>query len=151
VDNLAATCKIRFAMPILNLHDIQRDASKRMELAKRIEEIQALLDGLFPGSQVVVMTPGDDRKKAVAFDERPGIEQVIHTLVLGDGPMELQAIHAAITKRGGTMSVDTLMSILSRGGKDDVFANVSRGVWALGPAATSSARHMARLEAINRG
>jgi hypothetical protein len=44
--------------------------------------------------------------------------------------MELQLLHATIVSKGGTMSVETLMSLLSRN-KDVLFSNVTRGVWTL--------------------
>jgi hypothetical protein len=134
VDFRARSYNILFAMPIIDPSDIRRDASMRMDLLKRLDELQTLASMVYPGARVVLVTD-DERKRAhaIRFENFSGADQIAFVLSRNEGgPMELQALLNGINERGGTMSMETLASLLSRG-KDEMFINPSRGAWALSP------------------
>ncbi len=122
-------------MGILNIEEIKRDAACRMELVQKTEELQALVSRMYPGCRVVLLQEGEPephRLRRTSFESMGGSQQIMTVLVELGKPVELQVIHAEMVKRGSGMSMETMMSILSRG-KDELFVNVARGVWAASP------------------
>ncbi len=117
-------------MPILDLSELKIDAMRRLEVVRMAEELQSLVNHVYPGCQVVIMRQ-EGMTPQSAFAQLSATQQIVQVLLESGGrPMELQAIHNVVTKRGGSMSMETLASYLSRG-KDEIFVNPSRGTWGL--------------------
>jgi hypothetical protein len=119
---------------LLNLEQIQQDAAGRLELVKKTKELQAFASEIYPGCRIMIVLPDADENDAPksgrqVFANLSGIEQIVTVFMMCGPQMELQQVFAEITRRGGQMSMETLMTHLSR--NKEFFTNVARGIWEL--------------------
>lgn len=123
-------------MAELNINEIKQDATDRLSLARKTEELQVLVDRMYPGYKVVLSKNGAAAPEITArtqtrdwFGKMTQMEQI--TDVLKAGPLELSKLFATLQERGSKVSKQSLMSLLSAGKKSGKFRKVARGIWAL--------------------
>ena len=124
-------------MAELNINEIRQDATDRLSLARKTEELQSLVDRMYPGYKVVLSENGATKEGPDEFRTRSRdwfakmtqVEQI--TEVLKAGPIELSKLFQTLQARGSKVSKPSLMSLLSAGKKAKKFHKVARGIWAL--------------------
>jgi hypothetical protein len=131
-------------MIALDIDAIKRDASGRLDVAQKSEELQALVDKVYPG--YVVRIARDDDKVEVrersrngapteqdkeAFRALSGVDQIKAVIKGNGGPVDLRELHTRLVRNGGSMSLGTMMSLLSRYRTRGEVVRVRRGLWAL--------------------
>jgi hypothetical protein len=129
---------------ILDIEEIKRDATGRLDVVKKTEELQLLVDDVYPGFRVVLAQdpPGQEIRQrtrnvspdvvsGAAFAALSGIEQM--QLVMDDNgePLELHELYGRLAARGGRMSLATMMSLLSKYKNQGKFHRFRRGIWGL--------------------
>jgi hypothetical protein len=125
-------------MPTLDLDQVARDGQDRIEFSDTMRKLQAVVDRLYPGYKVVVMSPepppGDSdppepervpEVNTVDFGSLSGARQM--EVLLRMKPMNIQQLFEAMGARGATISRNTMQSTLSR--KVDTFRNGLDGRW----------------------
>lgn len=122
-------------MSELNINEIKQDATDRLSLARKTEELQSLVDRMYPGYKVVLSKNGATPEITARprtrdwFAQMTQMEQI--TEVLKAGPLELSKLFATLQERGSKVSKQSLMSLLSAGKKNDKFRTAARGIWGL--------------------
>jgi hypothetical protein len=124
-------------MAELNINEIKQDATDRLSLARKTEELQVLVDRMYPGFKVVLSkngtaAPGEAPIRTRSrdwFTKMTQTEQIKE--VLKDGPTELSKLFSILQERGSKVSKQSLMSLLSAGKRDKKLRKVARGIWAL--------------------
>lgn len=119
----------------LNINEIKQDATDRLSLARKTEELQALVDRMYPGYKVVLSQNGSATAITARPRTNPGFPQMTQMQqiaeVLRDGPLELSKLFATLQLRGSKVSKQSLMSLLSAGKKTGKFRTAARGIWGL--------------------
>ena len=122
-------------MNALNVDEIKREASGRLEVAKKTEDLQRLVDRIYPGYRVVLSQEDRNRQSAHApradLSDLSGLEQIEIVLRENNGPMQLQRLLRSLRQRGSGMSSATVMSMLSKYGREGRFRRFARGWWGL--------------------
>lgn len=125
-------------MPLLNLEQIKRDGQDRIEFVDAMETLQGVVDRLYPGHKVVVISPdeiapGQSTKTSesggVDFRSLTGVQQM--EAVLNEKPMTARELFAEIQRRGAVIPMSTVQSTLSR--KKTIFRNRANGIWSAIP------------------
>lgn len=122
-------------MTELNIDEIKQDATDRLSLARKTEELQVLVDRMYPGYKVVLSQNGTTPVITARTRTRDWFGKMTQTEqikeVLKDGPLELSKLFATLQERGSRVSKQSLMSLLSAGKREKKLRKVARGIWAL--------------------
>jgi hypothetical protein len=125
-------------MTTLNLEEIKRTLSVRQKVVQKTEELQDLVDQVFPGFQVTitqadVIAPMQEVRTRIRpdFATLSGIDQIERVLKENGEAMKLQPLYAKLTEKGGSMSLPTMMSMLSKYQKEGKFKRFGYGLWGL--------------------
>jgi hypothetical protein len=133
----------------LDIRQIEEIASAQLEVAKRIKELEALLQKSFPGFKVYIEKregrQEDTRKDkggvtaslGAKISHLSSLEQMEHVLRQIRTPMSKQDLCVAIRERGGHVGIDTITSYLSRF-RNTRFKSYGHGVWGLAEGTVSN-------------
>jgi hypothetical protein len=118
----------------LDFDDIERDATGKLDLVKLKQQMQAMVDVLYPGYRVVLSKNGIDMshcrsRSRVNFGDLTQMKQI--ETVLEKGPLELNALFKELETRGSKIGFQSLMSLLSAGKRSERFRSFGRGIWGL--------------------
>src|SRR5215470_16601360 len=93
----------------LDINEIEKSATTRIEIAKKTKELAALVESVFPGYGVYIerRAEGVTRYKRV-LSALPALEQVETVLRDSKAPMQKQDLLNEIHRRGGNVSENTL-------------------------------------------
>jgi hypothetical protein len=116
----------------LDINEIEQSAATRMQIARKVKELAALVEQVFPGYGVYI---GRRRGTEMIRYRRnlsalPVLDQVETVLRDSKAPMKKQELFNEIQRRGGSVSENTLSIYLSR---YDRFVSHGKGKWWINP------------------
>ena len=116
----------------LDINEIEQSAATRMQIARKVKELAALVEQVFPGYGVYIERRRDTemiryRRNLSAL---PVVDQVETVLRDSKAPMKKQDLFNEIQRRGGSVSENTLSIYLSR---YDRFISHGKGMWWIDP------------------
>jgi hypothetical protein len=133
-------------MNALDIGRIRQDATDRLKLAEKTEELQRIVDEVYPGYKVLISQNGVAAprimKMATAnyefrgnpitlFHGKTQVGQILTVLEDANGRMSLKELFKELHARGSKISMQSLMSYLSKLKKEDKVKNFGTGIWGL--------------------
>ena len=117
---------------ILDINEIEQSGATRMQIAKKVKELAALVEQVFPGYGVYIERRGDNgmTRNHRNLSALPVVDQVETVLRDAKAPMKKQDLFNEIQRRGGSVSENTLSIYLSR---YDRFVSHGKGKWWINP------------------
>lgn len=126
-------------MGTLNLDEIEQSVSGQLEVVQKTKELQKVVNRVFPGYQVTLTKEGEGRDVRIPrvvtprpeFSELSGIDQIRRVLTENGEAMKLRDLHTKLVASGGSMSLQTLSSLLSKYQAEDKFRRFGHALWGL--------------------
>lgn len=131
-------------MTTLNLDEIKQNLSGQQKVVQKTEELQDLVSKVFPGFRVILAenTQGSDTaptevrprtrtRPLPAFSLLSGLDQIERTLTENGEAMKLRSLHTKLVESGGSMSLQTMMSLLSKYQRAGRFHRFGHGLWGI--------------------
>jgi hypothetical protein len=126
----------------LNLEEIKQSLSGQQRVVQKTEELQTLVDRIFPGYQVVLSLRDGEKESAGVtarrrtrpkpqFSTLSGLDQIERVLEENGEAMKLRDLHTKLVENGGSMSLQTMMSLLSKYQRQNKFRRFGYGLWGL--------------------
>ena len=131
-------------MKTLNIDAIEQSVSGQLEVVQKTKELQKVVSRVFPGYQVTLTHANEmaplqavtDGSSSLIFCNPPfgelsGIQQIEQVLKENGQVMKLQPLYEKLGEKGASMSMQTMMSLLSKYQKEGKFKRFGYGLWGL--------------------